>query len=57
MTSPDLTAVAAPNPAAAAAYYPAIHWYSMMAIPDASQFGGGSDIPAGLTQADWLKQM
>lgn len=53
----SLTAVPAPNAAAAAAYYPAIHWYSMMRIPDASQFGGSGDIPAGLTQTDWIKQM
>ncbi|MBC7800235.1 MAG: carboxypeptidase regulatory-like domain-containing protein [Gemmatimonadaceae bacterium] len=53
----DLTAIVAPNAAAAAAYYPAISWYSMMKIPDASQFGGSSDIPAGLTQTDWLKQV
>ncbi len=26
--------------AAAAQYYPAIYWYSMLKIPDASQFGG-----------------
>ena len=33
-------AVPAPNEAAAAQYYPAIYWYSMLKIPDASQFGG-----------------
>src|SRR6516164_10109923 len=41
----NLTAVPAPNDAAAAAYYPAIYWYSMLKIPDADQFGGKSDIP------------
>jgi hypothetical protein len=35
----NLTAVPAPNAAAAAQYYPAIYWYSMLKIPDASQFG------------------
>ena len=35
----DLKAVAAPNEAEAAKYYPAIYWYSMLKIPDASQFG------------------
>jgi hypothetical protein len=50
-------AVIAPNAAAAAHYYPAIHWYTMMKIPDASQFGGKSDIPDKMTQNDWLKQM
>ena len=28
-----------------------------MKIPPASDFGGKSDIPEKLTQADWLKQM
>jgi hypothetical protein len=51
------TAVPAPNEAAAARYYPAIYWYSMMKIPPASEFGGKSDIPDKLTQTDWLKQM
>jgi hypothetical protein len=31
--------VPAPSAAAAAQYYPAIYWYSMLKIPDASQFG------------------
>jgi hypothetical protein len=35
----NLTAVKAPNEAAAAQYYPAIYWYTMMKIPEASQFG------------------
>src|SRR2546421_6310819 len=35
----NLTAKTAPNEAAAAAYYPAIHWYTMMRIPAADQFG------------------
>ena len=50
----NLKAVAAPNEAAAAQYYPAIYWYSMLKIPDASQFGGKSDIPEKITQAEWL---
>ena len=41
----NLTAVPAPNDAAAAQYYPAIYWYSMLKIPAADQFGGKSDIP------------
>jgi hypothetical protein len=53
----NLTAVAAPNPAAAAHYYPAIYWYSMMKIPEASQFGGTSNIPKNVTQNDWLTVM
>jgi hypothetical protein len=50
----DLTAVPAPNEAAAAQYYPAIYWYAMLKIPGTDQFGGKSDIPANITQADWL---
>jgi hypothetical protein len=50
-------AVAAPNEAAAAQYYPAIYWYSMMKIPDKNQFDGKSGIPDKITQVDWLKQV
>src|ERR1700731_4620280 len=50
----NLTAVPAPNQAAAAQYYPAIYWYSMMKIPGMDQFGGKSDIPANVTQIEWL---
>jgi hypothetical protein len=53
----DLKAFLAPNEAEAAHYYPAIYWYSMMKIPDQSQFGGKSNIPEKLTQVDWLKQV
>jgi hypothetical protein len=50
----NLTAVPAPNDAAAAQYYPAIYWFSMLHIPPADQFGGKSDIPAKVTQQEWL---
>src|SRR6516164_9414945 len=50
----NLTAVPAPNEAAAAQYYPAIYWYSMLKIPAADEFGGKSDIPANVTQSEWL---
>lgn len=36
----DLAAVAAPNAAAAAHYYPAIYWYSMLKIPPESELSG-----------------
>jgi hypothetical protein len=36
----NLTAVPAPNEAAAAQYYPAIYWFAMLKIPDKDQFGG-----------------
>ncbi len=35
----NLKSVPAPDPKAAAQYYPAIYWYSMLKMPDASQFG------------------
>src|SRR3979490_2918094 len=55
----DLTAVPAPNAAAAAEYYPAICWYSMLGVPDKSQFPGtgpqGNGISTNLkTQGQWL---
>jgi hypothetical protein len=53
----NITAVSAPNEAAAAEYYPAIYWFAMLKIPDKDQFGGKGDIPAGVTQADWLTTM
>jgi hypothetical protein len=53
----NLSAVPAPSEGEAAQYYPAIHWYSMMKIPDASQFGGKGEIPEKVTQNDWLLTM
>jgi hypothetical protein len=53
----DLKAVTAPNEAAAAQYYPAIYWYSMLKIPDAGEFGGKGKIPAKITQNEWLNSM
>jgi hypothetical protein len=53
----NLTATPAANEAAAAQYYPAIYWYSMLEIPAASEFGGHTKIPKERTQIDWLKQV
>ena len=53
----NLTAVTAPDERAAAQYYPAIYWYSMLQIPPASEFGGHTRIPKERTQVDWLKQV
>src|SRR5262245_43916483 len=50
----NLSAVLASNEAEAARIYPAIYWYSMLKIPDASRFGGNSDIPEKITQSEWL---
>ena len=53
----NLKAVVAPNEAAAAQYYPSIHWYSMMKIPEKSEFGGKGKIPGKLTQNEYLNLM
>src|SRR5260221_876104 len=53
----NLTAVPAPNEAAAAQYYPAAYWFSMLKIPPASEFGGAGKIPANITRDNWLRQM
>ena len=54
----DLRRWPAPSAAAAAHYYPAIYWYSMLKIPDESEFGSkDNDIPAKITQHDWLTVM
>ena len=55
----NLNAVVASNPAAAAEYYPAIYWYSMLKVPDKAEFPGtgtkGNGIPETLkSQAQWL---
>jgi hypothetical protein len=50
----NLMAVPAPDAAEAAHYYPAIYWYSMLQIPEKTLFGGKSDIPANVTQQEWL---
>ena len=51
------TAVAAPNDAAAAHYYPAIYWYSMLTIPPESEFGGTGDIPKNINRTTWIPRM
>ncbi|HEX6530284.1 MAG TPA: carboxypeptidase-like regulatory domain-containing protein, partial [Burkholderiales bacterium] len=50
----NLGAVPAPNATAAAQYYPAIYWYSMLQIPPESEFGGHARIPKGVTRPDYL---
>ena len=55
----NLQAVVAPNPGAAAEYYPAIYWYSMLKVPDKSEFPGtgpgGNGMPTTIkSQAQWL---
>ncbi len=64
----NLTAVVAPNPRAAAQYYPAGYWFSLIHVPDKSEFAAatptGSDethsapaAPAVKSQAEWLRIM
>jgi hypothetical protein len=55
----NLTAEVAPSLAAAAQYYPAIYWASMIKIPDQSRFPGTGDTGNGIpekfkTQDQWL---
>ena len=60
-TTLNLTAVPAPNPRAAAEYYPAGYWFSLMRVPDKSEFappsgtGGGAGSPNVRSQAEWLR--
>src|SRR5688572_23185420 len=42
-----LTAVPAPTPRAAAQYYPANYWYSLLELPPANQFPGTGTGPGG----------
>ena len=53
----NLTATLAPSDAAAAEYYPAIYWYSMLHVPMANEFGPSGKIPAAMTQSAWINQM
>ena len=57
----DLKAVPASSPAAAAQYYPAAHWLSLMEIPAKSEFPGTGDSGNGInpnmkSQGDWIRQ-
>jgi len=56
----NLTAVIAPSAHAAAQYYPAGHWYSMMRVPEGSEFPGTGPTGNGISpniksQAEWLR--
>jgi hypothetical protein len=59
-SSLNLTAVVAPNPRAAADYYPAGYWLSLLRVPDENEFPGtgpeGNGIAPEMTsQARWLR--
>jgi len=58
----NLTAVLAPTPHAAAQYYPAGYWLSMLRIPEAGEFPGtgpqGNGIsPNVKSQSDWVRMI
>ena len=55
----NLSATAAPSARAAAEYYPAIYWFSLLRVPDKSEFPGtgpkGNGIPESMkSQGQWL---
>ncbi|HXH06732.1 MAG TPA: carboxypeptidase-like regulatory domain-containing protein [Vicinamibacterales bacterium] len=56
----DLTAVAAPNARAAAEYYPAGYWFSLLRVPAEHEFPGTGPAGNGISpnirsQAEWLR--
>ena len=58
----NLRAVPAPDPRAAAQYYPAAWWFSLLRVPAASEFPGtgpeGNGIPTAMqTQAQWVRSL
>src|SRR5918996_2400088 len=58
----NLTAVLAPNPKAAAEYYPANYWYALLGIPDKSEFPGTGQKGNGISeamrsQAQWINHV
>jgi len=58
----NLTAVVAPSPLAAAEYYPAGYWFSLIKAPDKSAFPGTGPSGNGISpnmrsQAEWLRSL
>jgi len=58
----NLKATAAPNPRAAAQYYPAGFWFSMIRVPEKKDFpgnapGGNGINPNIKSQADWIQRV
>jgi hypothetical protein len=53
----NIAAKPAPDEAAAAHYYPAIYWYSMLEIPGPEQFGEGGPFPPTLTRERYIASM
>ncbi len=58
----NITAIPAPTEAAAAQYYPAIYWFSMLKIPEKSMFPGTGPNGNGMatlmkSQLQWMDQV
>src|SRR5262247_2830090 len=58
----NLTATLAPGPKAAAEYYPAAYWFSLIQVPGKSEFPGTGDKGNGISenmksQAQWVRQL
>lgn len=58
----NLTAVVAPDARAAAEYYPAGYWFSLIRVPEKSEFpgnapGGNGISPNIKNQADWIQRL
>jgi hypothetical protein len=52
----NLTAVPAPDARAAAEYYPAGYWLSLLKVPEKSEFPGGDGISQSVrNQQDWIR--
>ena len=58
----NLTAVVAPTARAAAEYYPAGYWFSLIHVPEKGEFpgnapGGNGISPSIKSQADWIQRL
>jgi hypothetical protein len=56
----NLTAVSAPDARAAAEYYPAGYWFSLLRVPEAGEFPGTAEngiSPNMKSQGEWLRQV
>jgi hypothetical protein len=58
----NLTGVVAPNPRAAAEFYPSGYWFSLIRVPEKSEFpgnapGGNGISPNVKSQAEWIRNL
>ena len=61
-SSQNLTAVVAPDPHAAAQYYPGGYWFSLIEVPEKSEFPGtgpqGNGISTSMgSQSEWIRNL